>query len=360
LRSRSARIPLLETAGLKLSADGSDLVMTVDVVETDTLGALEFLDGIPKPDTVQKIYDNLDLVRGTIGFLDSAFFNLMHATLRGLREMGIEPGEVGISEILLDAPHESGPSNYLIIGMCSQIDLSCGPVVLNVPPDLMGIVADAGFRIVADIGLAETDRDTGRKYLFLPPGYVGAIPGGYFVSKSITFDHLVVLVALANDGDTEVRIKEHLNIYPLKLADNPPPEIFHCKPAEQLNAMYATDFHFFQELDAVIQKEPEDAFPTELADVLASVGIRKGRTFVSNERMIRILNEAAAIGNATVGALALDPRKSIAARLGGWSKTLPFDNGGLKYEVNLESTVSPVSAHIRGTNQFFCNLALRS
>ncbi len=36
---------------------------------------------------------------------------------------------------------------------------------------------------------------------------------------------------------------------------------------------------FYEELNAVIQHEPADAFNTELVGVLASIGIKKGQPF---------------------------------------------------------------------------------
>ena len=44
-------------------------IMTPDKVET-SIGTLEFFDGMPSDETVQKVYDNLILMRGVETFLN--------------------------------------------------------------------------------------------------------------------------------------------------------------------------------------------------------------------------------------------------------------------------------------------------
>ena len=64
----------------KFAADVPDSVLTPDQVETKTLGAFEFFDGMPSSETVEKVFDNLDLIRATTAFLDG----MKIASLRGM------------------------------------------------------------------------------------------------------------------------------------------------------------------------------------------------------------------------------------------------------------------------------------
>ena len=68
-------------------------------------------------------------------------------------------------------------------------DLRNGPVVLEVPAKtakavLYGQVVDAWQATIAEVGPVGADKGAGGKYLFLPPGYQGSIPDGYFVVRS--------------------------------------------------------------------------------------------------------------------------------------------------------------------------------
>jgi hypothetical protein len=295
----------------KYSADVPKSLMTPDKVQTESLGTLEFFDGMPSSETRRKVYDNLDLTRGVTVFLDAIPITSMHAILRGQREAGMKVGEVGIFENFLDARSLYLTPNTTVIYIFAQLDLSDGPVVMNAAPQLLGLINDAAFRYLTDVGATGPDEGKGGKYLFVPPGYKGDIPEGYFVAKSRTFDHWVGLRAFVKDGDTATpvkMVKEHMNIYPLSQADNPPAETFHQLTGKQFNTVSANDFTFYEELNAVVQKEPADAFPAELTGAFASIGIKKGKPFAPDARMKKILTEAAAIGNATARAISLAPR----------------------------------------------------
>jgi hypothetical protein len=54
----------------KMATDIPAEITTPVKVET-RLGALEFFDGLPSKDTVQKVYDNLDFMRGVEVFLNT-------------------------------------------------------------------------------------------------------------------------------------------------------------------------------------------------------------------------------------------------------------------------------------------------
>ena len=63
-------------------------------------------------------------------------------------------------------------------------------------------------------------------------------------------------------------------------------------------------------MNELVQDEPAGSTDPELMGQLAAIGIVKGKPFEPDERMRRILEEAAAVGNATSRALIFDPRAS--------------------------------------------------
>ena len=62
-----------------------------------------------------------------------------------------------------------------------------GPTVIELPPDVLGILDDGDMRYLSDMGAAGPDKGKGGKYLVLPPGYKGEVPKGYFVVKSTSY-----------------------------------------------------------------------------------------------------------------------------------------------------------------------------
>ena len=99
-------------------------------------------------------------------------------------------------------------------------------------------------------------------------------------------------------------IKQHLRIYPLTDAAQPPATNFVNVSGKPFNTIHAMDFSFFEEVNEVVQEEPIDATDPETLGLLASIGIAKGTPFGPDARMKKILTEAASVGQATVRALA--------------------------------------------------------
>ncbi len=295
----------------KYSADVPEFVLTPDKVETEFLGELEFFDGLPSQSTVKKAYDFLDLSRGVQTFLNGIPAASIYAILEGHKDVGLEPGDVGIFEELMDARSLFLTPNSTTQYIFGEIDLKDGPVVVDIRVPVLGLVDDAFFRYVTDIGFIGPDQGKGGKYLFVGPDYEGDIPEGYFVIKSATYRNWLFLRVLVLDGDLQKASKgfrEGFNCYPLALADNPPKQKFLNLSGKQYNTIHANDYHFFEELNAVVQYEPAVAFNPELVGLFASIGIKKGKTFAPDTRMKKLLEEAAAIGNASARAICFRPR----------------------------------------------------
>ena len=59
-------------------------LLTPDVVETERLGTLNFFDGLPSEETVEKLWDNLDFMRGVDAFLHGIPATSVHGFCEGL------------------------------------------------------------------------------------------------------------------------------------------------------------------------------------------------------------------------------------------------------------------------------------
>ena len=105
-----------------------------------------------------------------------------------------------------------------------------GPLVVEVPPGLQGVLDDFRQRPLrsegqiddkewgGDVGLLGPDHGAGGKYLVLPPDYKGPIPSGYFPYRSGTYGVFACLRAFFKNPKelTEpVKLIEQTRIYPL-------------------------------------------------------------------------------------------------------------------------------------------------
>jgi hypothetical protein len=296
----------------KYAAKVPDSVTTPDKLHTELLGDLEFFDGMPSKATVKKAYDFLDFSRGTQAFLDGMPAASIYGLLEGFKEAGLNPGDLGIFEELMDARSLYLTPNSTTVYSMAEVNVKEGPVVVEIPPGVLGPVDDAYFRWIIDVGVTGPDKGKGGKYLFVHRDYKGAIPDGYFVARTPSYRHLMFFRAFVKDGDLKATadgVKAGFRMYPLTQAANPPKQRFVNLSGKQMNTIHANNFHFYEELNAVIQYEPADSFPPELVGLFASIGIKKGEPFEPDARMKKILTEAVAVGNATARALTFAPRK---------------------------------------------------
>ncbi len=101
------------------------------------------------------------------------------------------------------------------------------------------------------------------------------------------------------------------------------------------HTIHRMDHEIFDEIDAVVQMEPSEGADPELLGLLASIGIEKGKPFAPDERMQKILKDAAAIGAATARTLAARPRDEAFYWYPGksyWST--PFVGGSQEFLAN--------------------------
>jgi hypothetical protein len=295
-------------------ANVPDSIMTPDTVET-RLGTLRFFDGAPDSETVRRVYDNLDFMRGVQAFLDAMPAASIYGICRGYEQVGMGPQSVGIFEGLMDARSVFLTPNSTTVYVSRCYDLEDGPIVVEVPAGVLGPMDDAYFRFITDFGVTGPDGGKGGKYLFVPPGYEGELPEeGDFVFHSPTYTTMQLIRAFVGEEGIEAtvqQVKDTMRVYPWAERENPPATEFVNLSGQQFNTVHANDFSFYEEIDAVIQKEPSAALPPELVGTLAAIGIKKGQPFEPDERMRAILTDAVAVGNATARSIIFaqrDPR----------------------------------------------------
>ena len=200
-------------------------IITPDTVET-RLGTLRFFDGLPDEATVQTVYDNLDFQRAVQAFLTALPAAALHAVRTGIRTFGPDNQTVLISESLLDSrPLFFGAGNTETVYTIVWLDTKEGPLVIEMPPHVLGMINDFWGRYVADLGRVGPDHGAGGKYLLIPPGYTGAVPDGYFVLTSRTYGNALFIRGFIAEGDPRPAVentKEHFRVYPLdRAADTP-------------------------------------------------------------------------------------------------------------------------------------------
>jgi hypothetical protein len=314
------------SASRGVSAEALKSVSTPDQVES-RLGMLEFDDGAPTDATAALLYDNLDFMNGVQAFLGAIPGASLVALRRGFRSVGVEDNSFTLFSELMDSASLFLTANCDTVYFWGFLDLSEGPMVIDVPPlgapsGILGTIDDMWFRWVTDIGLPGPDRSAGGRYLIVGPGYDGPLPdSGFHVSHARTTRVTVIGRAFMVDNDPAVPLEAIRNGFrvspyvpgaqgtavgsflagraPLGAAKEVPETRFIESSGLEFNTVFPNDYSFWETINELVQEEPPEAGDPELLGLLAAVGIVHGKPFEPDDRMRKILEEAAVVGNAT-------------------------------------------------------------
>ena len=172
--------------------------------------------------------------------------------------------------------------------------------MVEAPPKMLGFAMDALQRYLVDIGLPGPDKGKGGKYLFLPPGYTGEVPEGYFVAKSPTYTVGFGVRGFKVDGKTDqaVALMKQIKVYPLAQKASPPAMEFLNGSGKPINTIHPDTFAFFEMLAQIVEEEPAEIFSPLERFQMQAIGIEKGKPFNPDAKTRAMLGEAARTGSA--------------------------------------------------------------
>ncbi len=229
-------------------------VATPDEVET-SIGTLKLHDGVPSDETTEAIYDNLDRSRALQAYLLGIPIVNQVAMRNALREYGPVNTTDVIWENLVDSKTVELTANDNTVYSFIWLDTSKGPLVVEIPPKVLGLIDDMWYRWVADVGITGEDHGKGGKYLILPPGYKGEVPDGYFVVRPSTFGNWMPFRSFLVDGSPKPGVdlvKKTLKIYPL--GDEPQPIKYVNLSGVPSTFVAPADYSFWELLNEAIQE----------------------------------------------------------------------------------------------------------
>ncbi|NGP06783.1 DUF1254 domain-containing protein [Rhodococcus sp. 14C212] len=272
------------------------------------LGTLRFFDGFPDDETTRTLFDNLDFQRAVQAYLLALPAPSVAAVRKALLAWGPANSTMAIWEDLVYPRSVVLTGNNNTSYSTMLIDLHDGPLVLESPPGVLGMINDSWQRWVVDIGLTGPDKGQGGKYLFLPPAYDREVPDGYFVVRPRTYVLWLMWRGFLDEhGDPHPgveTVKATTRVYPLAEAADPPPLRFVNTSPESIVFVPPAGYRAWELLAETVQSEPPESSDPLTLGMFASLGIRHGQPFDPDERMRAILTEAAAVGDATARALA--------------------------------------------------------
>jgi hypothetical protein len=290
----------------------NDYANTTRTIST-RIGELESVGGYPTDDTIRRAYDQLDLQRATQVYLEFIPFMSQQALFDSQGTLLLDNRDVGVFD------HQARGKvdwvgltfNTESIYCSATVNVEHGPVAIETPPNVLGVIDDGWMRYVTDIGNVGPDRGQGGSYVLVHDSYEGELPDGHFVFRTPTYKNWVMARAFVGDtGEGETALdwyRENFRIHPL--GTGPDAEATYVPLSQHpLDSTHARDVRYFEGLAELVQHEPSGAFTPYQLGLLKAIGIERGRPFEPDERMRALLAEGIEIGDAIAKANAYASR----------------------------------------------------
>lgn len=196
--------------------------------------------------------------------------------------------------------HKAITANTATPYITAFTDLRNGPVVLEIPAvsekaSLYGQVVDAWQSTIAGVGPSGADKGKGGKYLFIPPGYNGAIPAqGYYPVQCSSYRISLVFRSIRGKNATDedaYRYTQSMKMY--YLGDENTETKFVDGLPHQLETLPRYDARALEDIHAIFSVEPVLERDKVMMGMLASIGIEKGKPFNPTDRMRELFDRAA-------------------------------------------------------------------
>jgi len=133
---------------MKMTTEITANVITPDKMKT-RIGTLHFRDGVPTEETAQKVWEQLDFSRA----VEAMIMTTPAASLQGFRKVvrkwGPDNETMIIWEGRLDSKGFFLTGNTTVVYTFMWIDLKDGPMVIETPPNVLGIIDDAWFQYLS-------------------------------------------------------------------------------------------------------------------------------------------------------------------------------------------------------------------
>jgi len=278
-------------------------------IATQTLntrfGTFNFSGGYPTAESSRKIATLLTLSRAVEAYLAHMPVVSWYSVWRGVSKAGRGvANQLVIWESLMDAQTLLLTGNSETVYGLAALDLKRdGPVVVELPPGMLGTISDLWQLEILGIGSTGVDKGEGGKVLLLPPDHAAAVPDGYIVARSRTYRVVLGVRGFLVDGkpDRAVAAMKETRIYPIAKAGAPQAMTFVNGSDQEIDTIFPDTPKFFEDLAEIVNSEPDRLSSEELFQ-LAALGIEKGNPFKPDAQHRALLAEGVHLASAVARA----------------------------------------------------------
>ena len=269
------------------------------------IGALQFthrfIDGYPTEKTVEKLYNERDFQRACQLYLWSLPAVSFAEWQRGQAAFGAGLGMVGAAISFDDKLGIMTPNGVTPYYICF-LDLSDGPTIVDLPPNVRGGIIDAW-----QYNLPDTAKPA--KYLLLGPGQAQpADVSGLEIRHSATYLCMVGLRITVTDAKEAQSLLAQFRVYSYANRANPPKTKTVGPRGKAWIGTPLHDMGYWQRLNEIVQREPVAARDVFFHAMMKPLGIEKGKRFSPNGRQKKLLTDAVVVGEAMARANTFERR----------------------------------------------------
>jgi len=294
------------------------------------IGKIELQSGYPSNDSVRKIYDEIDFQRAAQAYVWATPAVAFEALLHGnKRDWGVDFNDGGLIDNYTTPAIKALTGNDTTIYAIVFVDPGRdGPVVIDSPKGVYGVIDDWWQRPIVEVGPFGPDKGQGGKFLLLPLNGGDNVADGYLPAKSKTNRAMFIGRAFVKDGDVKSAVDTltGIKVYPLAQASAPPQTRIVHGGDRPMNSIAPRGFEYWELLADVIKAEPVEERDRFFHAMLKPLGIEKGKPFAPDARQKKILTEAAEVGFLMAQTLSMAPRLGNASAYPGthweWVLTL--------------------------------------
>ena len=287
------------------------LTATAQTVETH-IGKLDFEHGVPTPETVTKLYDEMDFQRACQLYL-WALPAVNSAQLKADEEYFAAPHSGDV--VIFEGYHNLTPiltANVTTPYVGGGLDLAAsGPMVVEVPAGFIaGSAMDLWQRPLTDFGITGPDKGQGGRYLFVGPGQEAPQTQDALVLRSPTFNVGFYYRAMDPDPAKAEVLKRSFRVYPWNQRANLPATRYLTPDFDKVTQVPAMPrgMDYWERVAWIVEREPVEDRDRFFLAMLKPLGIEKGKPFHPDARQTKILTEAAFVGEAMAKANDFDKR----------------------------------------------------
>jgi hypothetical protein len=276
----------------------------------DALANLPFEQSRATPDTAGTLMDELTFQQATQAYLWAMpLLNTLGMKLGSEKVFGAGYNVLPIWKERLDPRTLVTTPNSDVLYAMGYVDMGeTGPIVLEAPPNLQGILLDFwqrpipvdGGKFFGDVGLPGPDGGKGGKFLVLPPGYDKDAPEGYYVYRSGTNNLFIFLRGFYQDPanlEPAVKLMEQTRIYPLNVPEaERKPMQFPNGSGVAANLLPRSDFSAFEQIKWLLDREGKHLAGPDGLGILANIGLIENEPFEPDPKTRAILDAAARTG----------------------------------------------------------------